>query len=77
MFLTLSRGFLFYEGQMQRNKFVPLVSDGTREEDGDHRPAVSMILRPLGNGTTRSLLQRTASRASLHLFVSDTAVPSG
>ena len=69
--------FLLYERQMQRNKFFARVIDGTREEDGDHRLAVSTIPQPLGNGTTRSLRQRTASRANLHLFVSDTAVPSG
>ena len=55
---------------MQRNKFVSHVINGTREDGGDHELAVSTIPRPLGNGTTRALQQRTASGASLNLFVS-------
>ena len=75
-FLALSKEFELHKGQMQRTKFVRHMIDGTREDGGDHGLAVSTP-RPLGNRATRSLPQSTASRASLHLLVSDTAVPSG
>ena len=75
-FLVPSKEFALHKGRMQRTKFVRHMIDGTREDGGDHGLAVSTP-RSLGNRTTRALQQRTTSRASLHLFVSDTAVPSG